>query len=78
MLLLNTIFNGRHRMKEPKKYKLSENFSSQKEPIKLPLKSVFVEDFEELLEKKYDCYKSNTDSTYVNKDLVDLKTKNKA
>lgn len=60
-------------MKEPKRFKLNLDSPSSKEPLKIPLKSINQQSFDENLENAYDAYRSDKFSTYIPKDLENFK-----
>lgn len=60
-------------MKEPKRFKLNLNSPSPKEPLKIRLKSINQQAFEENSESIYDAYYSDQFSTYTPKDLENFK-----
>ncbi len=63
-------------MKEPKRFKLNLDSPSPKEPLRIPLKSINQQAFDENLENlenSYDAYHSDKFSTYIPKDLENFK-----
>lgn len=58
-------------MKEPKKFKLSTNAPSSKEPNKIPLKPLYIEGEEDV--EMYDIYSLSNDDVYISKDLEKFK-----